>query len=189
MGAVGPLTVRGAARRLAKKTMLEYLAQLWMRKTRHRIFAYGSLDAKRIGNLLTMAECELVINRTTRHASIPAEFPERQYSISKPRAAAARSERYITKLVHYAYNPQTECPLFSASSPASWATTPTPRTGTGRAERMVEYLKRSIATPSAAPRRRRPSSCVRHRQQRQDDLLSTSCTCSKSTPCCSRWIR
>lgn len=53
---------RGAARRLAKQTLLEYLAEAAQADDEdHKGFAYGSLEARRIANLLTMAECELVM--------------------------------------------------------------------------------------------------------------------------------
>ena len=53
---------KGAARRLAKQAMLEYVADATHAEDEdHQHFAYVSLDARRIANLLTMAECEPVI--------------------------------------------------------------------------------------------------------------------------------
>ena len=53
---------RGAARRLAKQTMLAYLAEATDADDKDNMsFAYSSPDARRVANMLTMAECELVV--------------------------------------------------------------------------------------------------------------------------------
>ena len=138
---------RGAARRLAKKTMLEYLAQAVDAEDKdHRTFAYRSLDAKRIGNLLTMAECELVItpDQLDTHPFL-LNFLNGTLNLETGVLLPHDSELYITKLVHYNYNPQAECPLFLgfiARIMGNHADASEPELD--RAERMVEYLKRSI---------------------------------------------
>jgi putative DNA primase/helicase len=138
---------QGFARRLAKKTMLEYLAQAVDAEDKdHRTFAYRSLDAKRIGNLLTMAECELVItpDQLDTHPFL-LNFLNGMLDLETGVLLPHNSERYLTKLVHYNYNPQAECPLFLgfiARIMGNHADASEPELD--RAERMVEYLKRSI---------------------------------------------
>jgi putative DNA primase/helicase len=138
---------QGFARRLAKKTMLEYLAQAVDAELKdHRTFAYSSLDAKRIGNLLTMAECELVImpDQLDTHPFL-LNFLNGMLDLETGVLLPHDPERYLTKLVHYNYNPQAECPLFLgfiARIMGNHADASEPELD--RAERMVEYLKRSI---------------------------------------------
>lgn len=53
---------KGAARRLAKQAMLAYLAEATDAEDKDNMsFAYSSLEARRVANMLTMAECELVV--------------------------------------------------------------------------------------------------------------------------------
>jgi putative DNA primase/helicase len=138
---------QGFARRLAKKTMLEYLTQAVDAEDKdHRTFAYGSLDAKRIGNLLTMAECELVItpDQLDTHPFL-LNFLNGALDLENGVLLPHDPERYITKLVHYNYNPQAECPLFLGFIARIMGNHPdASEPELDRAERMVEYLKRSI---------------------------------------------
>jgi len=138
---------QGAARRLAKKTMLEYLAEAVDAGDKdHRAFAYGSLDARRIASLLTMAECELVItpDRLDTHPFL-LNFMNGTLDLETGALLPHDPERFITKLVHYNYNPEAICRVFTAfiarlmgnHADASEA-------DLDRAERMVGYLKRAL---------------------------------------------
>jgi putative DNA primase/helicase len=138
---------KGAVRRLAKKAMIEFLAQadavgdLDLMK-----FAYRSLDARRIAALLSLAECELVV--------MPAELDTYPFLLNflngtldlasgelKPHDRA----QMLTKLVHFNYDPEARCPQFlgflgrimgghaDASEPEL-----------DRADRMIAYLQRAL---------------------------------------------
>jgi hypothetical protein len=105
---------QGAARRMAKRTMLEYLAEAVDADDRdHLAFAYGSLDARRISNMLTMAECEAVITPEQLDTyPFLLNFMNGTLDLESGKLLPHDPERFITKLVHYDYNPQAECPLF-----------------------------------------------------------------------------
>ena len=138
---------QGAARRMAKKTMLEYLAEAVDTDNKdHRAFAYGSLDARRISNMLTMAECELAIT-PDQLDTFPflLNFMNGTLDLESGALLPHEPDRFITKLVHYDYNPQAECPLFLnfiARVMGNHADASEPELD--RAERMVEYLQRAL---------------------------------------------
>lgn len=137
----------GAVRRMAKKTMLEYLAEAVDADNKdHRAFAYGSLDARRIGNMLTMAECELTITPDQLDTyPFLLNFRNGTLDLETGKLFPHDPERFITKLVHYDYNPQAECPLFLsfiARVMGNHADASEPELD--RAERMVEYLQRAL---------------------------------------------
>ncbi len=138
---------RGAARRLAKKTMLEYLAQAVSAEHKeHRKFAYGSLDAKRITNLLTMAECELVImtDELDTHPFL-MNFKNGTLDLETGRLMPHDPEHYITKLVHYNYNPEAVCRVFLVFIARIMGNHPhATEAELERADRMIAYLKRAF---------------------------------------------
>ncbi len=138
---------QGAARRMAKKTMLEYLAEAVEADNKdHRVFAYGSLDARRISNMLTMAECELAITPDQLDTyPFLLNFMNGTLDLESGKLLPHDPERFITKLVHYSYNPRAECPLFLsfiARVMGNHADASEPELD--RAERMVEFLQRAL---------------------------------------------
>jgi putative DNA primase/helicase len=105
---------RGAARHLAKQAMLEYLSEAALAENvQHKAFAYASLEARRIANLLTMAECELVVTpeQLDTHPFL-LNFLNGTVDLRTGTLAPHDPEHYITKLVRYNYDPHAQCPLF-----------------------------------------------------------------------------
>ncbi len=138
---------RGAARRLAKQAMLDYLAEATEAEDKdHMAFAYHSLDARRIANLLTMAECELVVT--------PAELDTHPFLINflngtvdlrTGQLTPHNPAHFITKLVHHNYNPRAACPLFLSVIARMMGNHPdASEPELDRAERMVNYLQRAL---------------------------------------------
>ena len=75
MTGAGPCT-QGAARRLGEADHVAYLGEATDAEDKdHMSFAYSSLDARRVANMLTMAECELVVtpDQLDTHP-VPAEL-------------------------------------------------------------------------------------------------------------------
>jgi putative DNA primase/helicase len=136
------------ARRLAKQAMLEFLRQAIDRGGGEKTekFARASLDARRIGNTLSMAECEIYVR--------PADLDTDPYALNflngtvDLRTGEIREHRrsdFITKLVRYRYVPLTECPRWLAfldqvmggGQDASEA-------DVDRSRRLVAYLRRAL---------------------------------------------
>lgn len=138
---------QGAARRLAKKAMLEYLTQAAEADDAdHQRFAYSSLDARRIANTLTMAECELVItpDRLDTHPFL-LNFLNGTIDLATGALTPHDPELFITKLVPYNYTPQAECPLFLAFIARIMGNHPdASEPELDRAERMVSYLQHAL---------------------------------------------
>ncbi len=136
------------ARRLAKMTMLEFLKQTIDRGTNEKAekFARSSLDARRIGSMLSMAECEIYIR--------PADLDTHPFALNflngtvDLRTGALRDHRrsdFITKLVRYRHTPSAACPR--------WLTFLDQVMGGGpealeadldRSRRLVAYLRRAL---------------------------------------------
>jgi putative DNA primase/helicase len=137
----------GAARRLAKQTMLDYLGQAAAADDKdHQAFAYGSLNAKRITNLLTMAECELVItpDKLDTHPFL-LNFLNGVLDLESGAFQPHNPELFITKLVRYKYNPQAVCPLFLSFIARIMGNHPdASKADLDRADRMVAYLQRAF---------------------------------------------
>ena len=137
----------GAARRMAKRTMLEYLRQALDASDRdHEKFAYESLESRRISNLLTMAECELVVTPDQLDTS-PFLFNFRNGTLDLETAVMRPHlrEEFVTKLVHYDYNPEAKCPVFMtflARIMSNHVDASEPELD--RAERMVKYIQRAF---------------------------------------------
>lgn len=138
---------KGVARRLAKQAMLDYLAEATEAEDKdHMAFAYHSLDARRIANLLTMAECELVVT--------PAELDTHPFLINflngtvdlrTGQLTPHNPAHFITKLVHHNYNPRAACPLFLSVIARMMGNHPdASEPELDRAERMVNYLQRAL---------------------------------------------
>lgn len=138
---------RGAARRLAKQAMLDYLAEATEAEDKdHMAFAYHSLDARRIANLLTMAECELVITpgELDTHPFL-INFLNGTVDLRTGELSPHNPAHFITKLVHHNYNPRAECPLFLSVIARMMGNHPdASEPELDRAERMVNYLQRAL---------------------------------------------
>lgn len=138
---------KGAIRRAAKQTMLEFLSQAAHADDKDlQDFAYGSLDARRINNTIALAECELIVtpDQLDTHPFL-LNFLNGTLDLRTGELKPHDREQCLTKLVHHNYNPQAQCPLFlsflgrimgghaDASEPEL-----------DRADRMVEYLQRAL---------------------------------------------
>lgn len=138
---------KGAARRLAKQAMLDYLAEATEAEDKdHMAFAYHSLDARRIANLLTMAECELVVTpgELDTHPFL-INFLTGTVDLRTGELSPHNPAHFITKLVHHNYNPQAECPLFLSVIARMMGNHPdASEPELDRAERMVNYLQRAL---------------------------------------------
>lgn len=138
---------KGVARRLAKRTMLAYLEEATLADNNdHKSFAFSSLEARRIANLLTMAECELVItpDQLDTHPFL-LNFLNGTLDLRTGTLAPHDQEHCITKLVRYNYNPDAGCPLFLNFIARSMGNHPdASEPELDRAERMVGYLQRAF---------------------------------------------
>ena len=140
---------QGASRRLAKRTMLEYLAQAVDAGDEGQQ-GFASLlrlfEARRIANLLTMAECELVItpDKLDTHPFL-LNFLNGVIDLETGALLPHDPERFITKLVRYNCNPQAACPLFLSFIARIMGNHPdASEAELDRAERMVSYLQRAF---------------------------------------------
>jgi putative DNA primase/helicase len=138
---------KGAIRRAAKQTMLEFLSQAaHADDEKLQKFAYGSLDARPINSMIALAECELVItpDQLDTHPFL-LNFLNGTLDLRTGELKPHDQKQYLTKLVHHNFEPQAECSLFlsflgrimgghaDASEPEL-----------DRADRMVEYLQRAL---------------------------------------------
>ncbi len=138
---------KGVVRKLAKKAMLEFLAQADEAQDKDLMkFAYHSLDARRIAAMLSLAECELVV--------MPPELDTHPFLLNflngtldlrsgelKPHDRA----QMLTKLVHYNYDPEAQCPqflMFLGRIMGGHADASEPELD--RADRMIAYLQRAL---------------------------------------------
>ncbi|MEK7752462.1 MAG: phage/plasmid primase, P4 family [Acidobacteriota bacterium] len=102
------------ARRRAKGAMLEFLRQAIDRNNQAgEKFARQSLDAKRITNMLSMAECEIFV-RPEQLDTAPhlLNFLNGTVDLRTGQLEQQRREDLISKLVRYRYEPRADCPLF-----------------------------------------------------------------------------
>jgi putative DNA primase/helicase len=138
---------KGSARRLAKQAMLDYLAEATEAEDKdHMAFAYHSLDARRIANLLTMAECELVVtpSELDTHPFL-INFLNGTVDLRTGELSPHNPAHFITKLVYHSYNPRAACPLFLSVIARMMGNHPdASEPELDRAERMVNYLQRAL---------------------------------------------
>jgi putative DNA primase/helicase len=138
---------KSAARRLAKQAMLDYLTEATLAEDEeNQHFAYSSLEARRIANLLTMAECELVITpgELDTHPFL-INFLNGTLDLRTGELAPHNQAQFITKLVHHNYDPQAVCPLFQSVVARMMGNHPdASELELDRAERMVNYLQRAL---------------------------------------------
>jgi putative DNA primase/helicase len=136
------------ARRLAKQAMLEFLRQAIDRGGGEKAekFARASLDARRIGNTLSMAECEIYVR--------PADLDTDPYALNflngtvDLRTGGLRDHQrsdFITKLVRYKHIPASVCPRWLAFLDQVMGGGPdAAEPELDRARRLVDYLRRAL---------------------------------------------
>ncbi len=136
------------ARRLAKLAMLKFLKQAIDCGTNEKAekFARSSLDARRIGRMLSMAECEIYVR--------PAELDSGPFALNflngtvDLRTGEMREHRrsdLITKLVRYRYTPAAACPRWLAFLAQVLGAGPdASETEIDRSRRLVTYLRRAL---------------------------------------------
>lgn len=104
----------GQARQLAKQTMLEFL-RVAVQKGNHEYekFAKESLDVRRINAMLSMLESDLPIRAVELDTS-PWLLNCLNGTVDLRKAALSPHDRadYITRLVHYPFDPTATCPLW-----------------------------------------------------------------------------
>lgn len=136
------------ARRLAKQAMLEFLKLAIERGGDEKAekFARASLDARRIGSMLSMAECEIYVR--------PADLDTDPFALNflngtvDLRTGALRDHRrsdFITKLVRYRHTPAADCPRWLAFLDQVMGGGPdAAETELDRSRRLVAYLRRAL---------------------------------------------
>jgi putative DNA primase/helicase len=137
----------GAARRLAKQTMLAYLSEATDAEDKDHIsFACSSLNARPIANMLTLAECELVVtpDQLDTHPFL-LNFLNGTVDVRTGELVPHDRSQFITKLVHYNYNPEARCPVFLKTLARMMGNHPdASEQELVRAERLVNYLQRAL---------------------------------------------
>lgn len=138
---------RGAALQMAKQTMMDYFAEaVEADEDEHIKFACGSLNARRIVNTLSMAECELIVmpDELDRWPFL-LNFLNGEVDLETGLLLPHKREHLITKLVHYNYNPLAKCPLFMAFVARIMGNHPDASEAEfEKVERMVSYLQRAF---------------------------------------------
>jgi hypothetical protein len=137
----------GHARRLAKQTMLEFLRQaINSNATDAEKFARGCLDARRIENLLSMAECELFIR--PEELDVDPNLLNFQNGTVDLRTSELRPhqrEDFITKLVHFDFVPDALCPSWLAFLDEIMGGGPAAdEAARERAQRLTDDLQRTL---------------------------------------------
>lgn len=135
------------ARRLAKQTMLEFIRQaIHVGGKESEDFARCSLDARRVSNMLSMAESEIFVR--------PADLDTDPYALNFLNGtldlrtgelrAHDRSD-YITKLVHHRYVPSASFDRWTDFLLEIMGGSPDASDGEwDRAVRMVDYLQAAL---------------------------------------------
>src|SRR5262249_55790941 len=135
------------ARRLAKHAMLEFLRQAIDAKAHAaENFARGCLDARRIGSMLSMAECEIFIKPDQLDTG-PYLLNFLDGTVDLRTSELRHHERadFITKLVHHRYRPDARCPRWLSFLHQVMGGGPDASEGDlERAQRMVDYLQRAL---------------------------------------------
>ena len=135
------------ARRLAKQTMLEFLRQAM--EANHEAaekFPRGSLDARRISNALSLAECEIYVKPAMLDANpYLLNFLNGTVDLRTSELRPHDREDLITKLIHYDYRPDAQCPLWSTFLDEIMGGGPdASEAALERAQRLTDYLQRAL---------------------------------------------
>jgi putative DNA primase/helicase len=136
------------ARRLAKMAMLEFLKQAIDRGAGEKAekFARASLDVRRIGSMLSMAECEIFV-RPTDLDTDPFALNFLNGTVDLRTGELREHERsdFITKLVRYRYVPSAACPKWLAFlAQVMGGGHNASEADLDRARRLVAYLRRAL---------------------------------------------
>jgi putative DNA primase/helicase len=137
------------SRRLAKQAMLEFLRQALARgkEEASEKFARGSLDARRISSMLSMAECEIFVRPDDLDTDpFALNFLNGTVDLRTGVLRPHRQTDLITRLVRYRYNPAAACRRWKAflTHIMGAGTTISDSDLTSRAERLVDYLQRAF---------------------------------------------
>ena len=130
------------AYRLAKQTILEFLRQAVDKgDVQAEKFAHSSLDAKRITNMLSMAECEICV-RPAELDSDPnlLNFLNGTVDLRTGKMREHQQPDLITKLVHHRYRSEAQCPRWRAFLDQIMGGAQ----DAGRAQRLTSYLQRAF---------------------------------------------
>ena len=139
--------VNGAAFRLAKKAMLKFLeSAIKSGDTTLEKFAKNSLDQGRLVNALASLQCELPIDAT--------EFDTHRHLLNfvngtvDLRSGALRSHDKsdkITKLIHYHFTPEAQCPRFLTFLERVMGGGPDAgEAALCRSEQLINYLQKAL---------------------------------------------
>ena len=135
------------ARRLAKQTILEFLRQAVDKGVEPaEKFARLSLDAKRINNMLSMAECEIFV-RSAELDSDPylLNFENGTVDLRTGEMREHQRADWITKLVHHRYRPEAQCPRWHGFLDQIMGGGPDAgEAALSRAQRLTDYLQRAL---------------------------------------------
>ena len=137
----------GQARQLAKQTMLEFLRVSMQKGSReYEKFAKESLDVRRINGMLSMLESDLPI-RAAELDSNPWLLNCLNGTVDLRKAALLPHDRadFITKVVHYPYDPESTCPLWEGFLHQIMGGSPDAfEEKQKNVDAMVEYLQRAL---------------------------------------------
>ena len=137
----------GQARQFAKQTMLEFLRLSILKGDReHEKFAKESLDVRRINAMLTMLESDLPIRAAELDVN-PWLLNCLNGTVDLRKANLYPHDRsdYITKLVHYEFDPTATCPLWIDFLKQIMGANPDALEETQPAvEEMIDYLQRAL---------------------------------------------
>jgi putative DNA primase/helicase len=125
----------GQVRQLARETMAAFLAEAAQTyNDTRRDFANDSCKSSAITGMLKMLEGEFAISTADLDLDPHLlNFTNGTVDLRTGTVTAHRREDYITKLVHYAYDPEAECPIF-----LSFLQRITSHAG------LIEYLQRAL---------------------------------------------
>ena len=136
----------GQVHRVAKEVMLGFLHQaIQQRDSEAEKFAKQSLDAKRINSALLMAECELPVRPECldTHPFL-LNCLNGVVDLRTGELIPHQRELFLTKLVHYKYNPDAKCPIFMSFLARIFGAGPgASEADLARVARLIEYLQRA----------------------------------------------
>ena len=137
----------GRANKLAKETMVKLYAQALNSKSEKlEKFAKSCLNKMRIKSLLELAECELPIEfeKLDTHPYL-LNCLNGTLDLRTGDLLEHRREDLITKLCHYDYNPDAECPLFLKFLNEIMGVVPeASESDLERADQLVKYLQKTF---------------------------------------------
>jgi len=136
------------SRRLTKITMLEYHRQVVQSGGGEQAekFARGCLDARRLSSALSLAEPEIFIepDKLDSHPDL-LNFLNGTVNLRTGEPRAHRREDFLTKLVHYNYDPSAECPTFMGFlNQIMGGGADASEGGQKRAEVLIDHLQKSF---------------------------------------------